>query len=313
MRIVHSFWSKPMLDSTGNTISNLSFSSWVNKHMFYYTYVLSTLLVEKHYKGQTTLVTDEFGKKLLIDTLRLPYDDVIVELDALNHYPKEFWALGKIYTYSLFDTPFIHLDYDFLLAKPFEKSFINADLVAYADENDDSRQKPYKRCIDEYFSKYIIPSYLKQYFDDYRYIAYNAGVFGGNEVSIFKDLWLIAQEIINLNFQKILQDVALKNASFSMTNVILEQYLFACMAHEKKLNVACLHENENLQPDETNFWLNSLNLPKYKASYFPEQHVHMVGHFKSSIDNAISIEQNLKNLSPDYIFFINNLLDKRII
>jgi hypothetical protein len=276
--------------------------------MFYYTYVLSALLIHKSYAGKTTLVTDKFGKKLLIDTLKLPYDEVIVELDYLNKYPKQFWALGKIYTYSLLNEPFIHLDYDFLLSKPFEKSFEDAALVAYMDENDDNRQGPYKKCINQYFANYTIPNGVQKYFDNYQKIAYNAGVYGGNKTEIFKELWHITEDIIDHNLTTILQDVVSNKASFSMTNVILEQYLFACMAQDKNLSVACLHQNENLLPDDSNFWLTENNLPKYKAQYYPKQYIHMVGHHKGSIDNAIAIENILKSIAPEYIYLINNLL-----
>jgi hypothetical protein len=313
MRIVHSFWSKPMLDDEGIYLSNLSYGGWVNKQMFYYTYVLSALLVNKHYQGKTTLVTDKFGKKLLIDMLKLPYDEVIVELDYLNNYPKQFWALGKIYTYSLFNEPFIHLDYDFLLSKPFNSEFENADLVAYMDENDRNRQIHYKKCIDQYFVNYTIPQSVEYYIRNHQNIAYNAGVLGGNKVLIFKELWANSKEIINLNLNKIVTDVAQDIISFTMTNVVLEQYLFACIAHEKKINVACLHQNENLLSDESNFWLSENNLPKYKAQYYPEQHIHMMGSHKARIDNAIDIERILCEVAPEYLSLISNLLIKQLI
>lgn len=311
MRIIHSFWSKPMLDHEGRRISNLSYSNWVNKQMFYYTYVLSALLTQKYYSGRTTLITDNFGKKLLIDTLKLPYDEVIVELDYLNKYPKQFWALGKIYSYSLINEPFIHLDYDFLLSKPFDSLFEKADLVAYMDENDDSRQGPYKKCVNQYFIKYSLPSEVQKYITDYQNIAFNAGIYGGNHIRIFKELWRISQEIIDTNLSEILTDAAKDASSFSMTNVILEQYFFACMARDKNLNVACLHQNENLLEDDNNFWQIGNNLPKYKAQYYPEQYIHMVGHNKNHIDNAIAIEHILQETAPEYLCLINNLLSKQ--
>jgi hypothetical protein len=313
MRIIHSFWSKPMLDDEGNKISNLSYSSWVNKNMFYYSYALSTLLINKYYPGKVTLVTDKFGKNLLIDTLKLPYDEVIVELDCLNHYPKQFWALGKIYTYSLMNQPFIHVDYDFFLSKPFEKSFENADLVAYMDEDDSGRQNGYKKCIDDYFSNYTIPTKVQKYFDSHQNIAFNAGIYGGSKIDIFKELWALTKEIIDINLIKIFDDSSKGNPAFTMTNVILEQYLFACIAQEKKLKVECLHQNENLLPDNSDFWLTENNVPKYKAQYYPDQHVHMCGANKACIDSAIAVESILKTISPESFFLINELLEKQLI
>jgi hypothetical protein len=313
MRIVHSFWSKPMLDDEGKKISNLSYNNWVNKKMFYYSHVLSFILINKYYKGKTTLVTDRFGKSLLVDTLKLEYDKVVVELDCLNFYPSKMWALGKIYTYSLFQEPFIHLDFDFLLSKPFEKSFVEADLVAYMDENDEIRQKGYSDFVNKYFINYSLSENTKKYFFDYQRIAYNAGVFGGSKYSLFKELWNLTEEIMNDNQGKIHTDLELNKESFSMTNVILEQYLFACLAEEKKIKVKCLHQNDNSAIDELKFRFLEGNLPKYKVQYFPGQHVHMVGHYKSNIDNAVLIENILKKTSPESFFLVNDLLEKHLI
>ena len=301
-----------MLNPQGDAIANLTYSNWVNKFMFYHTYALSALLVRKHYAGKTTLVTDTFGKELLIDKLELPYDEVIVCLDRLNEYPGEFWALGKIYTYSLFSSPFIHLDFDFLLASPFEPEFTEADLVAYMNENDSNRQKPYRKCVEDYFLNYRVSESIRRYFTDYQNIAYNAGVFGGTETDIFKELWAITKGIIDQNIEQIRTDAVADPRSFYMTNVILEQYLFACLARQKKLTVACLHNNENLLGDD-NFWLSQQNLPKYKVHYFPSQHAHMVGHNKGSIDNAILIRHFLRDIDPQRLATIDRLIRTGVI
>lgn len=302
-----------MLNVQGDAIANLTYSNWVNKFMFYHTYALSALLVNKHYPGKTTLVTDAFGKELLIDKLELPYDQVIVCLDRLNTYPKEFWALGKIYTYSLFSEPFIHLDFDFLLASSFDPAFTEAELVAYMNEHDSNRQKPYRTCVENYFLNYKVDPSIRKYFIDYQGIAFNAGVFGGTKFDLFKELWAITKAIIDQNIEQIWVDALADPRSFYMTNVILEQYLFACLAREKQLTVACLHNNENLLEDDDNFWLSGNNLPKYKVHYFPNQHAHMVGHNKGSIDNAILIRHFLRDIDPGRLANIDKLIRTGVI
>ena len=300
-----------MLDDEGKKISNLSYNNWNNKKMFYCSHVLSFILINKYYKGKTTLVTDEFGKKLFIDILKLKYDEVIVKLDCLNSYPSKMWALGKIYTYSLFQEPFIHVDFDFLLSRPFEKSFLEADLVAYMDENDEIRQKGYRNFVNEYFINYSLSVDTKRYFFNYQSVAYNAGVFGGNNYNLFKELWRLAEEIISSNKDAISNDLEQNKESFSMTNVILEQYLFACLVEERKIEVKCLHQNDNSETDILKFRFFEGNLPKYKAMYYPKQYIHMVGYHKGSIDNAINIERILKEVAPEYLSLINNLFIKQ--
>jgi hypothetical protein len=309
MKIVQSFWSKPMLDKNDEFIANHNYGFWLSKEMFYYTYVLSSLLINKSYKRQSVLVTDKFGKDLLLDKLGLRYNEVIIKLDSLNAYPKQFWALGKIYTYSLLNSPFIHIDFDFLLAKRFDTNFTRGQVVTYMDESDDRRQRAYRECVNQYFSKYKLPLSIQPYFKNYQYAGYNAGVCGGNNKEIFKELWNISKEIIENNITLIEKDIYKNSSSFSMTNVILEQYILACLAHKDKIPVTCLQNNENSLPDEDlSFWFKDGNYAKYKAIYFPDQHIHMLGEHKSNVDNAILIRDTLNKVSPIHLNLIDDLI-----
>lgn len=306
MHLVQSFWSKPLLDEEGKKISNFSYSYWFNKHMFFYTHALSAILLNIFYKGQTILVTDKFGKALLVDSLGLKYDEVIVGLDVLNKYPKDLWALGKLYAYSILNKPFIHVDFDFLLTNKFSEKFENSCLVSYIHESDETRQKMYNEWLKNYLLKFSFPPIIRKYFLNYRSISYNAGVFGGNRIEIFKSLWTLSKDFIDHN----INDIEKNSHEYKYSiNVFLEQYLFACLAQDMNIDITCLHFNENDFPDDHPFLFKYANFPKYKSIYLPEQHIHMIAYGKSSINNAIYVSYFLRKLSPESWNMINELLE----
>lgn len=76
------------------------------------------------------MITDLKGNETLIKLLKLPYDTVRIELDSLNHYHEDLWALGKIYSYGIQNEPFIHVDSDVFVWKKFDKSILETNLIA---------------------------------------------------------------------------------------------------------------------------------------------------------------------------------------
>jgi len=111
MEIIQSFWTKPLLEVKNNSFSLKSNAGWYNCHLNFISWTYSCLTLIKHYKN-LTLYTDKFGKIILIDLLNLPYTNVEVKLDVLKNYNSDLWALGKLYTYSIQNKPFIHVDAD---------------------------------------------------------------------------------------------------------------------------------------------------------------------------------------------------------
>lgn len=92
MRIVQSFWS-----CNQNHLLQLK-AGWVAPEYNLMSWALSCLQLKQYYK-YVTLYADTVSAKLLIDTLKLPYSEVICDLDELNEYHPQLWALPKIKTY----------------------------------------------------------------------------------------------------------------------------------------------------------------------------------------------------------------------
>ncbi len=84
MKIIQSYWSLPS-ESRDKDVNGRSNGGFLDARFNYMSWALSCLCLKRFYKD-VELVTDEKGKKMLIDTLKLPYTKVTVCLDDLNHY-----------------------------------------------------------------------------------------------------------------------------------------------------------------------------------------------------------------------------------
>src|SRR5471032_2830482 len=108
MRAVWSFWSKPFLAFKGRV--------WLEPLHHLLAWGLSVRLASKHYPD-TMLVTDQAGAELLVERLGLRFTHVRTDLEQLRHADVGWWALGKLFAYSVQDRPFVHLDTDVFLWK----------------------------------------------------------------------------------------------------------------------------------------------------------------------------------------------------
>lgn len=80
------------------------------------------------------LVTDAAGKKLLVDSLGLPFASVSTELECLRNADPNWWAVGKLIAYSIQDRPFVHIDTDVFLWKPLPKELVESPVLAQCPE-----------------------------------------------------------------------------------------------------------------------------------------------------------------------------------
>jgi hypothetical protein len=79
-------------------------------------WALSCLQLKQYYR-YVELYTNNAGYEVLINKLKLPYDEVHLVLNDIT-FPPQLWAYPKLYTYSLQSAPFLHIDGDaFFLGK----------------------------------------------------------------------------------------------------------------------------------------------------------------------------------------------------
>ena len=95
MKIVQSFWTKPFLSGGKGMAGTRLNGGWPEKKFNYFSWALSCLQLRKYYDN-VQLVTDDLGKELLIEKMQLPYSSVTTDLNQLDKYNANLWALGKI-------------------------------------------------------------------------------------------------------------------------------------------------------------------------------------------------------------------------
>jgi hypothetical protein len=125
MHAVWSFWSEPYRRSRGH--------GWREPRHHWLAWALSVSLARQHF-DTLQLVTDAFGKAMLVDELGLPFDKVETDLDDLAEVDPEWWALGKLAAYSRQNRPFVHLDADVFLWKPLPSRLLAAPVFAQCPE-----------------------------------------------------------------------------------------------------------------------------------------------------------------------------------
>ena len=234
MKIVQSYWSKPN-KSFEKGFQNKISGGWRNIKYQYMSWALSCLKLKTFYPN-IELVTDLEGKRILIEQLGLPYDNVRIELDNLNKYPVELWALGKLYTYALQNEPFIHVDNDVFIWEKFNNQIEKAELIGQHVDNDEDHYHHALKHLKELNIK--LPSFLINDFEkNNKFNASNAGIIGGSNVCFFKEYVNEAFHLINSQLGKI--NKSLFGTSYA---IIYEQYLYSAMARKNQIKISHLFE-----------------------------------------------------------------------
>lgn len=202
-----SFWSEPFQKSPKNNLESLLM------------WVLSFHKIKGMFH-KVILVTDDAGNELLINKLKLPFTQVLIELN--DFVPKEvrhIWALGKIKAYSLMQDPFLHVDSDVFLMNPVPHRITGADMCAQSTDAFEGKESDtYK--LSEFLDKNII-------FPDYYWMQAlsrnvhrppNCGIFGGENTELINEYATGVLSLVS-NPQNILQ-----NCNGTRWSVLLEQY-----------------------------------------------------------------------------------------
>lgn len=300
MKIVQSFWSTPY---QSRDVFFLNSGGWSHRTFNYMGWALSCLRFKKYYKVE--LVTDTFGKELLIDTLELPYDSVSLKLDELNdkyHNHKNIWALGKIYAFEIQEEPFIHADADVFIWDRFPRRIESGELVAQQIEKDSGF---HEANLKELYSRLeYIPDVIQSYYNKTGDASqYNAGIIGGNNISFFQEYVKLAKEIVDKNIDLI------GNVDFSINKnafpCFFEQYLFLCMTKERDLEVEVLIDNI-IKPKEDAFQ----ELANFHNAH-RNNYIHLLGTYKLAYNNAKIVSYYLWKEFPYYYERITSLIKEK--
>jgi hypothetical protein len=170
---------------------------WTSPMYHLMGWTLSCLQLKKIYP-KVEIYTNSSAAKLLIDTLELPYDKVNVTHDDLHLANENLWALPKIFTYSLQDTPFLHVDGDVFIFREFPIDLLNGMLIAQNLEEATEYYFSSQKELMKHF-KYFPECVKNDFYSPQPIQAVNAGILGGNDLSFIHEYTNNAFEYIEQN------------------------------------------------------------------------------------------------------------------
>jgi hypothetical protein len=193
---------------------------------------LSVEYSKKHF-GKAELITDEYGKSVLIDKYKINFSSVNIIKEPFK-MPKELWAYYKIYSYSIQKEPFIFIDADCILwQKPSAKQ-LKSPMLFQHKETFEVEQGYYD--LVNAINNTTVSYFCRQAKNRY---AYNCGVMMANDLEIVKKWKSLVDEFIfnpaNAKFWE-------SQSNKEQFNYLFEQYFIACITDDVQFLIA---ENEN--------------------------------------------------------------------
>jgi hypothetical protein len=262
---------------------------WSRPEFHLMGWALSSLQLNKLHK-KVDIYANSGAAKILIDILGLPYAELHLEHDNLNLVNNRLWALPKIFTYSLQDKPFLHIDGDVFLFDQFSNSLLKSQLIAQNLENATFYYTSTQHELMENFTYF--PKCVKVDFDSTIPIkGVNAGILGGNNISFIKEYTNEAFKYINRNVEH------LSSINVDRFNVFFEQHLFYSLATERQIPINFLI-NDIINDNEYE------HLGSFHEVPFHKNYLHLLGHFKRDEFTCLQMAAKLRELYPEYYYKI---------
>lgn len=286
MKIIQSYWACGQKDLITNQ------HAWLSPEYGLMAWALSCLQLRQFY-SDVVFYGDDASCEMLIDTLKLPYTTVISELNLLDNYHPELWALPKIHVYAQQKKPFLHVDGDVFIWKAFDRQLMKSGLIA---QNLESATRYYESIMTELETNlsYFPPEITEERTGKVPILAYNAGIFGGNDLLFFKQYAEKAFEFVNRNLSD-LHKIRVTNF-----NIFFEQYLFYCMAKQQQKSVGVLFE-QVIGDNEYKGFGDFIEVP-YNKTY-----LHTLGTYKKSPMVCKQLASRLRQDYPEYYYRIVEL------
>lgn len=285
MNAVWSFWSKPYL--------NARKSMWCSEKQHLLSWILSLQQARKFF-GKTLLFTDDYGAKMLVEGIQLEFDVVSTALNSLRDHDSKWWALGKLYTYSLQNEAFIHLDNDAFLWKPLP---VNSDNGLFAQNPD-------------YFkvgASYYMPEQIELLIEKHggwlprEWVWYRSsgqpqraescGVFGGGNTEFINYYSRRALKMIEHSANSHLWTILGEQVE---RNILVEQYLLsACIEYYKN------HQEGGNQSLDIHYLFNSLDDAFDPRKAADAGYTHLVADTKKNKALANDLERRVEKDYPE--------------
>ncbi|NAY93007.1 hypothetical protein GTQ34_13870 [Muricauda sp. JGD-17] len=290
MKIVQTFWTGDL--KNGN---HLDFKAgWTSAEYHWMSWALSCLTLRRHY-DQVELYTDSIGKKILIDNLNLPYTKVHEVFDESFKARRELFSLAKIKTYGLQNEPFIHVDGDIYIWRPFPDYFSSAGLIASNPEKDLFFNKEILEAVHEHFDH--IPDYLIGVHRHEHIYASNAGILGGSNLQFIQKYCDSANVFIDGNTHN------LDLVSVGGLNWFIEQISLYYLALAENVPISYLIKEPESNPLYPDFWRFS-DIPFVDL-------IHPVGGCKRELYVLNHLSKRLRMEFPSFYYKVLNLIRRK--
>lgn len=234
---------------------------------------LSVEYSRKNFK-QVELVTNDYGKQILISKYKIPFTSVNTALNKLDIH-KDLWAFAKIVSYSLQKKPFVHIDLDVILWESIPSSLLKSKIF-FQHKDTFAMQPGYKYLVS------AVEGTTISYFCKEKGIqhAHNCGVVGVNDLSLTAKWLAMANDFI---FNESNKHFWNKLENKGQMNYLFEQYF-----------ISCICKGENINPDVLlkNFSYNSVEKPSFKMT-------HLWGDSKKKPAEMNRIKARLKKEYPE--------------
>ncbi|MEB3345641.1 DUF6734 family protein [Aquimarina gracilis] len=305
MKIIQTLWTKPGIEG-----------GWIHEKYHFISWAYSCLQLKKHY-DQVELYTDSYGKYILKDLLNLPYTKVHTNLDDFD-YPTYLWAAPKILSYGLQDEPFLHVDGDVYITEPMDEKILEHPLV-YQNKEIEFQKKAFYSLIFEEIQQLVddkssLPDWISNV-NMNNVVAFNAGVFGGTDVSFFKEHSELA-----FKFFSEYKDVIKRMKTPAYANHIAEQVLSNYLTkkhdtiHKGFFDARFFMDEDSIKKSKTKDKdpIGYYTTDHFGVSPYGKKYIHYIGKTKQSIREVRALTRRLYIDYPEYYGRIMNLNSKKV-
>lgn len=223
MKLVHSLWSQPLLDSAPVDRQTKAVT-------MLWCYASSVAFAKCH-KQHIRLYADEYAAELLSF---LPYDEVL-PLDVPAGTPSTFWAAGKFSAYMQMRPGDIHIDGDVFLQSPgivnmLKYASLKYDLLVQCIENDGNCNSDVYNAVVDLLNKHSI-TYAGGHFPKFAN-AFNTGLIGFNDMQLrdkYASAYFDVMDQIKSNAE-LIKDL---NSASTAPDIVPEQQMLYHLTRDK--------------------------------------------------------------------------------
>lgn len=233
---------------------------------------LSVEYSKKFFK-EVELVTNDYGKSILIKKYKIPFTSVDTSLNKLNIH-NDLWAFAKIVSYSLQKKPFVHIDLDVVLWEKIPANILKSKI--FFQHKDTFDMQPGYKYLVTAVEGTTISYYCKEKGIQH---AHNCGVVGVNDLSLAAKWLTMAKDFI---FNESNKHFWNRMENKGQMNYLFEQYFISCICKGEKIEPEVLIKN---------FSYDSVFKPSFKMT-------HLWGESKRKSADMTRIKARLKKEFP---------------